>query len=102
MAANVASTAQAQTDKVADTFQENPLPLGLVVAALGLAAGFALPVSRKERELVGEKRDEIIDKARDLVREKKEQAQHVAERVVNEAKSTATQAAREEGLTSAT
>jgi ElaB/YqjD/DUF883 family membrane-anchored ribosome-binding protein len=98
-ATNVAQTARAQSDRVADAFQSNPLPIGFIAAALGLAAGFAAPSTRKESELVGEKRDELMDKARELVTEKKDQARRVAKRVVSEARSTATQAAREEGLT---
>lgn len=102
-AASVANTvtesARAQSDKLSSTFQENPLPLGLVGIALGLAAGFAIPSTQKEGELVGEKRDELVDKGRRMLRQKKEQAQTVANRVVTEAKSAATQAAREEGLT---
>jgi len=71
---------------------------GLIAASLGLAAGLAVPSTQKEGELVGEKRDELVDKAREIVSEKKEQAKRVAKRVVSEAKSTATQAAKEEGL----
>ena len=100
VASNIAQTTREKTDKVARTIEDNPLPLGIVAAAIGLAAGFAVPSTRKESELVGEKRDELIDKARDVVEEKKTQAKNVAKRVVNEAKSTATEAAREEGLTS--
>jgi len=96
---NVAEVARQNSDKVADAFQSNPLPLGLIATALGLAAGFAIPSTQKEGELVGEKRDALVDKARDLVTEKKDQARRVAQRVVSEAKSTATQVAREEGLT---
>ena len=95
---SVAESARAKTDQLSSTFQSNPLPLGLIAASLGLAAGLAVPSTQKEGELVGEKRDELVDKAREIVSEKKEQAKRVAKRVVSEAKSTATQAAREEGL----
>ena len=98
-ATNVADTARTQSDKLASAFQSNPLPLGLIATALGLAAGLAIPSTQKESELVGEKRDELVDKAREIVSEKKQQAKRVAKRVVSEAKSTATQAAKEEGLT---
>jgi ElaB/YqjD/DUF883 family membrane-anchored ribosome-binding protein len=100
VASNIAQTAREKTTTAARTVEDNPLPLGIVAAALGLAAGFAVPSTRKESELVGDKRDELIDKARDVVEEKKIQAKNVAKRVVNEARSTATEAAREEGLTS--
>jgi ElaB/YqjD/DUF883 family membrane-anchored ribosome-binding protein len=98
-ATNVANAAREKSEKVADTFQSSPLPVGLIAAALGLAAGFALPTTQKEAELVGEKRDELVEKARELVTEKKDQARRVAKRVADEARSTATQVAREEGLT---
>lgn len=100
VASNIAQTTREKTDKVARTIEDNPLPLGIIAAAIGLAAGFAVPSTRKESELVGEKRDELIDKARDVVQEKKAQARNVAKRVVNEVKTTATEAARDEGLTS--
>jgi hypothetical protein len=95
----VADAAKAKSDKVADAFQSSPLPLGLVAAALGIAAGFALPTTQKERELVGDKRDELVDKAKGVVTEKKDQVKRVAERVVSEARTVATQAAKDEGLT---
>ena len=100
-ATNVADTARTQSDKLASAFQSNPLPLGLIATALGLAAGLAIPSTQKESELVGEKRHELVDKAREIVSEKKQQVKRVAKRVVSEAKSTATQAAKEEGLTGA-
>jgi ElaB/YqjD/DUF883 family membrane-anchored ribosome-binding protein len=98
-ASSVAETAREKTDRVSSAIRSNPVPLGIAAAALGLAAGYALPSTEKEGELVGEKRDELVDKARELVQEKKESVKRVAERVVSEAKTTATQAAREEGLT---
>jgi hypothetical protein len=95
----VAETAKAQSDKVANAIQSSPLPLGLIAAALGVAAGLALPTTQKERELVGDKRDELVDRAKEVVTEKKEQVKRVAERVVSEARTAATQAAKDEGLT---
>jgi hypothetical protein len=95
----VAETAKAQSDKVANAIQSSPLPLGLIAAALGVAAGLALPTTQKERELVGDKRDELVDRAKVVVTEKKEQVKRVAERVVSEARTAATQAAKDEGLT---
>ena len=100
VASNIATTTREKTDKVARAVEDNPLPLGIIAAAIGLAAGFAVPSTRKESELVGDKRDELVDKARDVVEEKKTQAKNVARRVVTEAKSVATESAREEGLTS--
>ncbi|HXG70866.1 MAG TPA: DUF3618 domain-containing protein [Gemmatimonadaceae bacterium] len=87
------------SDKVTTIFEQHPMALAFVAAALGVAAGFAIPSTQVEAEFVGEKRDELVDAARELVNEKKAQVQQVAERVVTEAKSVATQAARESGLT---
>jgi ElaB/YqjD/DUF883 family membrane-anchored ribosome-binding protein len=101
-AGNAAQTVSRQTrmqaGRARDAFEEQPLVLGAIVAAVGLAAGFAVPSTTKESELLGEKRDELVDKARDVVREKTEQVRHVAERVVTDAKTSAKQAARDEGL----
>ena len=98
-AGSVARRARMQTDRAQDAFQERPLVMGAIVAAVGLAAALAIPATEKESELMGEKRDELMEKARDVVQEKTEAARNVAQRVVSEVKSTAKEAAREEGLT---
>jgi ElaB/YqjD/DUF883 family membrane-anchored ribosome-binding protein len=94
--------ARRQVARAGSGFDEQPLVFGAVAAALGLAAGYAMPATSRESELVGEKRDELVDKARGAVREKKEQVQHVAERVVQELVSTTAttvkEAAKAEGL----
>jgi len=101
-AGNAASTvsrqARAQVSRAGDAFQEQPLVLGAITAAIGLAAGLTIPATRVESELVGEKRDELMDKARDLVTDKVEQVRHVAERVAGDVKTSAKEAIREEGL----
>ena len=85
--------------RVEDQFYENPLAIGLAVVAAGLAAGFALPTTRKESELMGGTRDRLVDRAREAARETKEKVQHVAERVVDQTTTTAREAARQKGLT---
>jgi ElaB/YqjD/DUF883 family membrane-anchored ribosome-binding protein len=99
LASGVAENVQAQSTKVANVFQTSPLAIGAIAAAVGLAAGFMVPSTHKEGELLGEARDNLVGKARELVHEKTEQIQHVAQRVVSEVRSTATEAARQEGLT---
>ena len=79
--------------------QENPLAVGVVAAAVGLAAGLAIPETRREHELMGDARDRLVDRAKDVASEAKEKLQTVAERTINQAKTAATDAAREEGLT---
>jgi hypothetical protein len=43
--------------------KENPLAVGAVALALGAAVGFAIPLTAKENEYLGEYRDEVFDKA---------------------------------------
>jgi hypothetical protein len=59
-----------------------------------------LPATEKESQLMGSKRDELIDKAKDAISDTKEKVRHVAERAVPEVRDTLKEVAREEGLTS--
>lgn len=43
--------------------EENPLAVGAVALALGAAVGFAIPLTKKENEYLGEYRDNIVEKA---------------------------------------
>jgi ElaB/YqjD/DUF883 family membrane-anchored ribosome-binding protein len=99
VAETVGDAARAQRVRVRDAFQEQPLVMGAIALAMGLAAGFLVPSTQVEGEMLGDKREALMDRARDVLEEKKDQAQHVAERVMSDVKSSASQAAREEGLT---
>jgi hypothetical protein len=82
-----------------DQFRANPLAMGAAAVAIGVAAGLAIPETRQERELMGEVRDRLVDRAKDVATETKEKLQTVAERTIDQAKTAAADAAREEGLT---
>lgn len=43
--------------------EENPLAVGAVALALGAAVGFAIPLTSKENEYLGEYRDQVVEKA---------------------------------------
>jgi len=43
--------------------EENPLIVGAVALAVGAAVGFAIPLTKKENEYLGEYRDNIVEKA---------------------------------------
>ena len=45
-----------------ETFDQNPMVLGAVAAAVGLAIGMTLPATEREARLMGGRRDELIDK----------------------------------------
>ncbi len=58
--------------------------------------GLSIPETRKEQELMGERKDKLLSKAKEAVREKMEKLEHVAFEVMK----TATAKAKEEGLVS--
>jgi ElaB/YqjD/DUF883 family membrane-anchored ribosome-binding protein len=90
-----------------ETLNDNPVAIGVVALAVGLAAGLAIPESRRERQLMGPYRDQLVGRVREQVDETRERVQNVAERVVEETKdaarelvSEAKQTAKSEGLMS--
>lgn len=65
--------------------QENPLAFGAIAVAVGTAVGMALPATRKEQEVLGPARDQLIDRA---------------EQTATQALSSAEQQAREQEMSS--
>jgi gas vesicle protein len=100
MADRVADETRMQSRRVERAFQDNPLVIGAAALALGLAAGLAIPSTEKESELMGDTRDELVDKVKDVAEDTKSKVQQVAERVVDQAESTAKDAAHQVGLMS--
>lgn len=100
VAHTIADRARAGGQRVEESFDQNPMVLGVIAAAVGLAVGMTLPATEKESQLMGTKRDELIDKAKEAVSDAKEKVRHVAERAVPEVRDTLKEVAREEGLTS--
>jgi len=62
--------------------EENPLAVGAAVLTLGAIAGFSLPSTNKEDQLLGETRDHLLDKAKETGQEVLEKGKHVAETAV--------------------
>lgn len=60
------------------TMDQKPFAVGLAVLAAGVAAGFTVPASRKEQELMGETRDRLLEQAKGLGREAVGNAKQVA------------------------
>ncbi len=83
------------TDRASELFERQPL----VAGALGLVAGAALaamlPMSRRERSVMGPYRDQLYDDTRDLAEDYWHRAQRAGEAALDAARSTA----EEEGLT---
>jgi gas vesicle protein len=103
-ASNVVDQAQYQAQRVEDRFQQslhsNPLAVGAIAIALGTAVGLALPQTERENQLMGEARDNLIDKAQEVASDTMEKVQRVATDVADETKQTVKEQAREHGLSS--
>jgi len=56
--------------------RENPLAVGAAAIAVGAAIGMAIPETDRERELIGETRDRLVDKAQEM-------ASHTVEQVAS-------------------
>jgi hypothetical protein len=49
--------------------EENPLAVGAVALVVGAAVGFAIPMTKKENEYLGEYRDTVVEKAQETAQE---------------------------------
>ena len=91
--------ARYQAQRASGGFQrmlrENPLAVGTLAVGVGAAVGLAIPETSKEHEVMGEARDNLVDKAQEKVQETQQKAQRVAE----EAQSAVQQEAENQGLT---
>jgi ElaB/YqjD/DUF883 family membrane-anchored ribosome-binding protein len=98
-ASQLGDQARYQARRAGDGFQrvlqENPLTVGALAVGVGAAIGLAIPETSKEHEVMGEARDNLVDKAQEKVQETQQKAQKVAE----EAQSAAQQEAENQGLT---
>jgi len=97
-AGTFADQAQDQANRLEDSFQrtlrENPLAVGAAALVLGTAVGLALPMTRKENELMGETRDSAMEKVQSVAQETMEKAGQVADKV----QTTAKEEAQRQGL----
>lgn len=79
--------------RVNNMLEEQPLAIGALGIAIGAMLGAALPATRREDEMLGRKRDDLLENAKATGREQaehlKESAKRVAETAKNEANRTA-------------
>ncbi len=80
---------------LAGAIEERPLAAGLAALAVGVLAGIALPATRREDELLGETRDDLLDSARTAGREALDKSKEAAREAVERVK----ESAREQELT---
>ncbi len=81
--------------KIEDAVEEYPLAVGVAFAALGALAGLAIPRTRREDELLGDRSDHLFDAAKEKGSELLESGKAVGARVVE----TIKEEAAEQGLT---
>lgn len=84
------------------TLDDNPLMVGAVAMALGLAAGLSLPGTEAENRLLGESRDNLVEQAQSVAQDTFQKAAQVAQDVQGEVaetvKETAKESAERQGL----
>ncbi|HEY0845888.1 MAG TPA: DUF3618 domain-containing protein [Noviherbaspirillum sp.] len=76
-------------DRVGQFADEQPLVLGALGIALGAALGALLPTTRRENELMGRTRDDLLDRAKETAREQADHVKQSAQRVAEAAKQEA-------------
>lgn len=76
-------------DRVGQFADEQPLVVGALGIALGAALGALLPTTRRENELMGRTRDDLLDRAKETAREQAEHVKQSAQRVAEVAKQEA-------------
>lgn len=81
-ASRALDTAGEYKDKAYETYDyyldENPLAIGAVALAMGAAVGFAIPATRFEGRVMGEARENLLNKAQDMAGDLVDRAKHVA------------------------
>jgi ElaB/YqjD/DUF883 family membrane-anchored ribosome-binding protein len=111
VAHDVSERAKSATDRVTyktrstmrqieDRYQDSPIALGAFAVAAGLAIGFSMPTSRKEAQIMGGVRDELVDKAKEQLAETTEKVENVVDRAAPQVRNVVRDAAREEGFRS--
>jgi ElaB/YqjD/DUF883 family membrane-anchored ribosome-binding protein len=92
-------TAYRARTRLEDMMDQSPLLVGAAAVALGAAIGMALPATEKEDEMLGEARDNLMEKAQETARETVDKAQHVAKEATQAAQETAKTEAQRQNLT---
>lgn len=102
-ASDVGHQAQEKAQRAAAGFEhlleENPLAVGAMALTLGAAIGMVIPETRQENRMMGEARDQLVEKAQQTTEEVKQKVQSVAQEAMDTAKQTAKEEARAQGLT---
>jgi len=97
-AGQMVSGAGYQMQRAQSTFEralhDSPMAVGALALAAGVAVGLTLPETERERELMGDTRESLMNRAQDMF----EDAQEKAKRVASEAQRAAMSEAENQGL----
>jgi ElaB/YqjD/DUF883 family membrane-anchored ribosome-binding protein len=77
---------------------ENPIAIGAVALAIGTAVGLSLPVTPVENRVMGEARDNLVEKVQETAAETMDKVQSVAQQATDAATDAVKLEAREQGL----
>jgi len=84
-AQNTIQDAQWQFDR---TYNENPLALGALAVGVGAAIALAIPATSRERELMGEQRDKLVEQVSTVASQALDQAQEKAQETAQQVTET--------------
>jgi ElaB/YqjD/DUF883 family membrane-anchored ribosome-binding protein len=79
------------TDTTTQFINDQPLAAAGIALALGLLVGIALPSTETENQIIGPKRDRLIDQGKDAAQNVAQKVQGVASVALNQAKDTLSQ-----------
>ncbi len=71
------------------SLQDNPLIFGGIALGIGALLGLALPATRRENQLMGSTRDQVMDSAKTVLHEAQDRAEHVMAEVQPKLEETA-------------
>ena len=89
LADRVGATGNTPAERTETLFRQHPLAIGAAVLGLGALLGMAIPITRKEAELMGNARQKVMDRAGDLAANAGTRLKEGAERVKSELKNAA-------------
>ena len=95
----VKTSAQQGAGWFSTTIQENPLVIGAIALAGGLALGLVVPETAYENKTLGKTRDQLLDKATEAASDLTHKVTAVAQTAAREAVETAKTEAKNQGLT---
>jgi ElaB/YqjD/DUF883 family membrane-anchored ribosome-binding protein len=98
LGSQVQEQAQRAKSQFWQTMEENPLMVGAAALALGLVVGLSLPETPYENRLMGEARDNLMDKAQEMGQDTMQKVQNVAQSVAQEAQRVAKEEAENQEL----